>query len=58
MRLLLSQLRETACICLHLRKTLLASPHAARCRDGARRRRSQNPMHPFIRLPPLRRPNG
>ncbi len=34
-----------ASIYLHLRETLLASPRAARCRDGARQRRSQNPMH-------------
>ena len=52
MRLLLSHPHASASICLHLRKTLLASPRAARCRDGARQRRaSQNPMHQFAYHP-------
>jgi hypothetical protein len=48
-------LRASACICV---KPWLASPRAARCCGGPRTlRASQDPMHQFARLPPLRRPS-
>jgi hypothetical protein len=47
-----------ASIRLHLRKPLLASTRTSLCCDGPRTlRASQDPMHQFARLPPLRRPS-
>ena len=46
-----------ACIGLHLRKTLLAWPRAARCRDGGRQRHPAAPHAPMpCGLPPRARP--
>jgi len=51
MRPLLSHPRVLRASFLHLRKTLLALPRPARCRDSALQRRSQDPMHQFAAHP-------